>query len=131
MRKQALSETRMIRASEEQVAQWMAAAEREGYWSVSEWIRTKLGVASGTGAEAEIVADAKAIAVYRPNRKEDRKPALFEMSRYETSDQLLELVFDVSKREWCTPPVFKSFVEELERHLTERAAKARGKGKKR
>ncbi len=131
MRKHALSETRMIRASEEQVAQWMAAAEREGYWSVSEWIRTKLGVASGTGAEAEIVADAKAIAVYRPNRKEDRKPALFEMSRYETSDQLLELVFDVSKREWCTPPVFKSFVEELERHLTERAAKARGKGKKR
>jgi len=131
MRKQALSETRMIRASEEQVAQWTAAAEREGYWSVSEWIRTKLGVASGTGAEAEIVADAKAIAVYRPNRKEDRKPALFEMSRYETSDQLLDLVFEVSKREWCTPPVFKSFVAELERHLAERAAKAKGKGKKR
>lgn len=131
MRKQALSETRMIRASEEQVAQWMAAAEREGYWSVSEWIRTKLGVASGTGAEAEIVADAKAIAVYRPNRKEDRKPALFEMSRYETSDQLLELVFEVSKREWCTPPVFKGFVAELERHLAERAAKAKRKGKKR
>ncbi len=130
MPKEPLSETRMIRASEAQVAQWRVAAEREGYWSLSEWIRTKLGVASGSEAEAEIVGDAKAIAIYRPDRQQDRKPALYELARYDSGDKLLELVFEVSKRDWCTPGVLKSFVIELERVLAAREAKGKGKSRK-
>lgn len=130
MPKEPLSETRMIRASTEQVERWKEAAERAGYWSVSEWIRDSLDEAAGAGGRGEVVGDEKAVCIYVPDRTLDKRPFVVELARYDSPDKLLKMVFEVADRPWCSPPLLRAFLFELARVLAQAEAAEPGKRRK-
>ena len=127
MPKEPLSETRMIRAGVEQVERWKAATEQAGYWSVSEWIRDSLDAAAGVGLQGEVVGDLKAICIYIPNRAEDHKPFMMEMARHDTPEKVLKVIFELTERPWCSPPVLLAFLAELKRVRALLAAESKKK----